>query len=47
MDSRHLNADSNLVVPLRQTGQGNWIGISPSAPGQKSASGPFCASLRP
>jgi hypothetical protein len=43
----YLNADSSLVVPLRQTGQATFIGISPPAPGTKPADDPFGVKLRP
>ncbi|MBG7458990.1 DUF2875 family protein [Pseudomonas aeruginosa] len=43
----YLNADSSLVVPLRQAGQATFIGISPPAPGKSPADDPFDVSLRP
>ncbi|WP_162851831.1 type VI lipase adapter Tla3 domain-containing protein [Azoarcus indigens] len=43
----YLNADSSLVVPLRQANNASFIGVSSPNPGKPPADDPFGVSLRP
>nr|WP_236183642.1 DUF2875 family protein [Pseudomonas protegens] len=43
----YLNADSSLVLPLRQADRATFIGVSAPVPGKKPADDPFGVSLRP
>jgi len=43
----YLNADTSVVMPLRQRGKATVIAITSTTPGQKPESDPFDVKLRP